>query len=109
MSVTLVSVFLGSELLAARILHARKPLAQCQVPRDAGDGDYNEILKELQPLCQTLGMAEPTRDTPVPQLFRDLETKVRSLETFGVVVGVGVGGGGVVGGAVRSPLRFKMI
>ncbi|XP_060712184.1 protein FAM98A-like isoform X2 [Hemiscyllium ocellatum] len=68
-------LFLGSELLAARILHARKPLAQCQVPRDAGDGDYNEILKELQPLCRTLGMAEPTQDTPVPQLFRDLETK----------------------------------
>ncbi|XP_043536920.1 protein FAM98A-like isoform X1 [Chiloscyllium plagiosum] len=72
-------LFLGSELLAARILHARKPLAQCQVPRDAGDGDDNEILKELQPLCQTLGMAEPTRDTPVPQLFRDLETKLRDV------------------------------
>ncbi|XP_041035229.1 protein FAM98A-like isoform X2 [Carcharodon carcharias] len=82
-------LFLGSELQAARVLHARRPsLAQHQVPRDTGD-DGGEILRELQALCQALGMAEPTRDVPVPQLFRDLETQIRDVSSGLVPDGVG--------------------
>ncbi|XP_048474272.1 protein FAM98A-like [Rhincodon typus] len=82
-------LFLGSELQAARILNARKPLVLCQVPRDTGDGDGDETFKELQALCQALGMAEPNRDTPVPQLFRDVETKLRDVSAGLPQAGVG--------------------
>ncbi|XP_078065064.1 protein FAM98A-like, partial [Mustelus asterias] len=86
---TLRRVFLGSELQAARVLHARKPsLARQQLPRDIGEGG-EEIFQELQALCQTLGMAEPTRDIPVSQLFRDLETKIRDASRGLAPDGVG--------------------
>ncbi|XP_067875224.1 protein FAM98A-like isoform X2 [Heterodontus francisci] len=89
-------LFLGSELQAARVLHARKPSAQRQVPRGTGDDD-DEIFKELQALCQALGMAELTRDVSVPQLFRDLETKIREASS------------GLLRGGVGKPLLSRSL
>ncbi|XP_067831192.1 protein FAM98A-like isoform X2 [Heptranchias perlo] len=81
-------LFLSSELQAARLLHARQPsLAQREAPTGAGDND--EVFGELRALCQALGTAEPTRDVPVPQLFIDLETKIRDASSRLPQSGVG--------------------
>ncbi|XP_051900397.1 protein FAM98A-like isoform X4 [Pristis pectinata] len=72
-------LFLGSELQAARLLRSRQlPQEQQQVPEDAGGG---EVFGELAALCRALGVAEPTQDAPVAQLFRDLELKIRDASS----------------------------
>ncbi|KAJ6663639.1 hypothetical protein lerEdw1_009718, partial [Lerista edwardsae] len=64
--------FLSSELLAAR-LQARKK------PPSLEEGDRaTEAKRELQHICQALGMPEPDPSCPVHLLMSDIESKVRS-------------------------------
>uniref|UniRef100_UPI00398E9F75 protein FAM98A-like isoform X2 n=1 Tax=Pristiophorus japonicus TaxID=55135 RepID=UPI00398E9F75 len=80
-------LFLGSELQAARVLHARQSSrAPRQVPRADCD---DEVFGELRALCQALGTAEPARDVPLSQLFTDLEAKIREATCRLPPTGVG--------------------
>ncbi|XP_053124133.1 protein FAM98C [Hemicordylus capensis] len=65
--------FLSSELLAAR-LQARKK------PRSVEEEDQaHEAVRELQHICQALGMPPPDLGCPVHQLMEDIEAKISEV------------------------------
>uniref|UniRef100_A0ABM5ETI0 Protein FAM98C n=1 Tax=Pogona vitticeps TaxID=103695 RepID=A0ABM5ETI0_9SAUR len=62
--------FLSSELLAARLQARKKPPSPEQRDRSG------EAVRELQLICQALGMPEPDPGYSVHQLLGDIESKI---------------------------------